>query len=102
MKLYNQLYDRMNKPHIEPKWGSMDPDDYPNPLSPDPKPRNQTEKYYYAPDKEIKLNGYSMTPMVTGRNPKMAREFAELVRDFISKHAGDVNFSNALPEELKR
>jgi len=57
------------------------------------------------PDKEIKINGYNMTPMVNGKNYKMAREFAQLVQTYIKKHTlngNEPNFSNSLPEELKR
>lgn len=44
-----------------------------------------------------------MTPMVTGKNFKMASEFAELVQEFIKQHSDDsTSFRNALPEELKR
>lgn len=44
MKLYQEIFERGNRKHIEPTWGSMDPEDQPNPLTPDPKPKNYLNK----------------------------------------------------------
>lgn len=90
MKLYNELQNTKPKPKIFPRWGSMDPDDQPNPLSKDPEPINQTNKQQYAPKHEINMNGQNMTPTVHAKNSKMANEFAELVKNYINKNVNDV------------